>query len=136
MARWGVSLESLSLCGRSILVVEEEPLIALDLEQSLHQAGARVLSACSLDRALQQADHAGLSAAVLDYELPGINCEPVCERLTQRRVPFVINSACSHLKEKFPDAVIVAKPAALTDVVEAVNTILRVWRCPGAYALE
>jgi DNA-binding response OmpR family regulator len=114
------------LCGRSVLVVEDEPLIALDLEQSLHEAGAKVLPACTLDRALQLVDHAGLSAAILDYGLSAGNCGPVCERLAQRRIPFVIYSGYPDLKEKFPNAVIVSKPAALTDVVDALSTLLRV----------
>src|SRR6267154_1801796 len=102
MAQLGCVVESLSLCGRSILVVEDEPLIALDLEQSLRKAGARVLSACTLDRALLLAEHAGLSAAVLDYGLAAGNCGPISERLTQRRIPFVIYSGYPDLKEKFP----------------------------------
>jgi CheY-like chemotaxis protein len=132
----GCVVESLSLCGRSILVVEDEPLIALDLEQSLHNAGAKVLSAYTLDGALQLAEHAGLSAAVLDYGLAAGTCGPVCERLAQRRIPFVIYSGYPDLKEKFPDAVIVPKPAASTDVVEAVNTILRVPFLRRRYLLE
>jgi DNA-binding response OmpR family regulator len=121
----GSVVESLSLRGHSILVVEDEPLIALDLQQSLHKAGAKVLSACTLDRALQLAEHARLSAAVLDYGLSAGNCGPVSERLAQRRIPVVIYSGYPDLRQKFPDAVIILKPAALTDVVDAVSALLR-----------
>ena len=121
----GLLMEKLSLCGRSILVVEDEPMIALDLETSLYNAGARVLSACTLDRALHLVEHAGLSAAVLDYGLSTHNCTPICERLAQRRIPFVIYSGYPDIKEKFPDATVIHKPTDLADVVDAVGALLR-----------
>src|ERR1700704_3042886 len=121
----GPVLEALSLRGRSILVVEDEPLLALDLETFLHGAGAKVLSASTLPRALYLVDHPGLSASFLDYRLSANDCEPVCERLRARRIPFVIYSAYSGLRQKFPDAVIVPKPANLNEVVAALNSLLR-----------
>jgi DNA-binding response OmpR family regulator len=84
-----------------------------------------VLSASALDRALYLVDHAGLSAAVLDYRLSANDCGPVCERLRERRIPFVIYSAYPDLGQTFPDAVIVSKPADLNDVVAAVVALLR-----------
>ena len=41
-------MESSALCGRSILVVEEEPIVALKLEDQFYQAGATVLGAGKL----------------------------------------------------------------------------------------
>jgi DNA-binding response OmpR family regulator len=117
-------LEVLPLRGRSILVVEDEPLLALDLETFLHGAGAKVLSACTLDHALHSADHAGLAAAVLDYKISANDCEPVCQRLRERRIPFIIYSAYPDLRQKFPDAVIVSKPADLNDIVAAISALL------------
>jgi DNA-binding NtrC family response regulator len=117
-------LEALPLRGRSILIVEDEPLIALDLEVFFHRAGAKVLSTCTLERALELADRAGLSAAVLDYGISGGNCEPICARLQQRRIPFVIYSGYAGLSEKFPDAVIIPKPAGLYDVLDAVSALV------------
>ena len=88
-------------------------------------AGAMVLSACTLDRALHLVEHAGLSAAVLDYGLADNDCGSLCERLQERRIPFVIYSGYRIVKDKFQDAVIIPKPAALSDVVEAVSALLR-----------
>jgi DNA-binding response OmpR family regulator len=118
-------VEALSLRGRSILVVEDEPLVALHLETVLHSAGAKVLSACTLDSALHLAERAGLSAAVLDFGLSQNDCGPVCERLRERGIPFVIYSGYSDLRLKFPDVLIVPKPADLNDVVAAVSALLR-----------
>jgi CheY-like chemotaxis protein len=117
-------VDTLPLRGRSILVVEDEPLIALDLETFLRGAGAQVHSACSLERALQLAGRPGLSAAVLDYGLSARDCGAVCDRLQQRRIPFVIYSGYPDLRQKFPDAVIIPKPAALADIVDALKALL------------
>ena len=117
-------MEALALRRRSILIVEDEPLIALDVERFLQAAGARVLSACTLTRALHLVERAGLSGAVLDYGLTGGNRGPVCERLQQRRIPFLIYSGYPDLRQKFPNAVILLKPAPLNDVTEALCLLL------------
>jgi DNA-binding response OmpR family regulator len=117
-------VEKLALRGHSILLVENEPLIALDVQRSLQAAGANVLCACTLERALGLVDRAGLSAAVLDYGLTGGNCEPVCERLQQRGIPVVFYSGYPDLRQRFPDAVIIHKPAPLDDVTEALCALL------------
>jgi hypothetical protein len=96
-------VEALALRGRSILLVENEPLIA---------------------HALHLVERAGLSGAVLDYGLRGGNCAPVCERLEQRRIPFLIYSGYPDLLQRFPDAVIIPKPAPLDDVTEALCALL------------
>jgi DNA-binding response OmpR family regulator len=62
-------LESADLAGRSILVVEDEPLIRFDLTRRLQDAGATVLAASHLNNALDLADHPALAAGVLDFDL-------------------------------------------------------------------
>jgi CheY-like chemotaxis protein len=128
----GYLVEASSLREGSILIVEDEPLIALDLETFLHGAGAKVLSARSLDRALQLVDHAGLSAAVLDCKLAGGDCEPVCARLLERGIPFLIYSGHPEVRQRFPNAVIIQKPAALSDVVDALSALFPAALGPAA----
>jgi DNA-binding response OmpR family regulator len=62
------------LAGRSILIVEDEPLIALDMEIALRRVGAKVLSTAYLWVGLHFAEHPGLSAAVLDLRLGLDDC--------------------------------------------------------------
>ena len=66
-------MDRLALRGRSILVVEEEPLVALQLEEQLHRAGAKVLAARKLHEALHMAEHPALSAAVVNVRLGSDN---------------------------------------------------------------
>ena len=58
------------LAGRRILVVEDEALVAMDLEMILSDAGAEVVGPClRLARALQFARGSGLDGALLDVRL-------------------------------------------------------------------
>ena len=57
------------LTGRSILVLEDDPLIALDIAQSLKPTGANIISAGQLAQALKIAGDTDLCAAVIVTKL-------------------------------------------------------------------
>jgi CheY-like chemotaxis protein len=117
-------MKSLALSGRSILVVEDEPLIALDLRQSLESAGAYVFAATQLPYALQLAGHPDLSAAVVDYRLGEGDSTAICSLLEQRGIPFVFYSGYDDMRKIWPDAVRVSKPTDGYRLVEAVAGVL------------
>ena len=80
--------------SRRVLVVEDEPIVAMLLENQLAEAGAVVLGpAGSVGEALRLIDAAaaegGLSGAVLDIELDGTGVAPVADRLAALGVPFL-----------------------------------------------
>ena len=52
------------LGGRSILVVEDEPLIAMEIVDALKTAGAVVTTTFSFTQALILVEHDGLAAAI------------------------------------------------------------------------
>ena len=54
-----------SLDGRSILIVEDEPLIVMDITQEFEATGAALTSTNTLHHALTLVEHDGLSAAIL-----------------------------------------------------------------------
>ena len=76
--------------GRLILVVEDEPLIGLDIALSL-KAPARCISANNLKRALALLIEQ-FSAAVLDQALSDGDSTILCARLRERGVPFLVYS--------------------------------------------
>ena len=88
-------MQDTNLAGRSILIVEDEPVIALDLVTAFEQAGAVVLAARSLAEASGLVEHDGLSAAVLDFGLGDDDAGALCARLEQRRIPFILHSGYS-----------------------------------------
>jgi hypothetical protein len=80
------------LAGRSILIIEDEPLIALDIEIDFRRVGAKVLSTAYFWVGLHFAEHPGLSAAVLDLRLGLEDCTAICRRLSELRIPFMFYS--------------------------------------------
>jgi DNA-binding response OmpR family regulator len=66
------------LGGCSILVVEDEPLIAMDVVQGLEAAGAAVSVARTLKDALDKVEALELSAAGLDHRLRDGDSSQIC----------------------------------------------------------
>jgi putative ABC transport system substrate-binding protein len=82
----------MDLVGRSILVVEDEPLVCLDLTERLQRAGAIIFAASHLNNALSLAAHPDLSAGVLDFDLGNADSTAVCWKLVDRRIPFIFHT--------------------------------------------
>jgi len=110
--------------GRWILVVEDQPLVALHLADTLMKAGASVLSAPTLQEGLRLAEHPQLSAAILDFVLGQQDCVPLCVRLTERRIPFVIHTGYAEVPAACHVGLIVPKPATPGALLSALAQIL------------
>jgi CheY-like chemotaxis protein len=74
-----------------ILLVEDDPLIRLDLESSLAELGASVTAAADVSRALAALDASAFDFALLDLELSAGTSEPVAEAARTRNVPLSIS---------------------------------------------
>src|ERR1700733_14313569 len=80
----------MTLTGLRVLVVEDEPIIAMMLEDCLGDLGCSVAAVASrLNDALKQARALDLDAGVLDVNLAGELSYPVAEVLRDRTVPFL-----------------------------------------------
>jgi CheY-like chemotaxis protein len=118
-------VHSSTLAYERLLVAEDNPIIAADLEQVLEDEGATVLSAWSVIQALRLTQAPALSAAVIDVELGTENAEPVCEALSQRRVPFVFYTASPDWSSSRWSAVpFVSKPAPDPVIIGALKYAL------------
>ena len=116
-----------SLAGRLILIVEDEPLIALDVTRAVTSAGAKVVSAGYLESGLCSTEHPALSAAVVDLRLTDGIGTKICERLRRRRVPFIIHTAYPRMfaSAQWPDVPILTKPARPEQIVSALQRLLK-----------
>ena len=114
----------LDLSGRRILVVEDEPLIALEIAQALKSAGASVVIAATLDDGLRLAEQDGLSAAVLDLVLGANDGASLCARLRERGIPFVIYSGRTDIPVGCEPGAIVSKPAHPRALLQAAASVL------------
>ena len=114
------------LKGQRILVIEDEPIIALALEDILVDAGAEVVGpANNVSRALELAATHGLTAAIVDLRLRNQSAHPVVERLVQLGVPFVFLSgqADDEAAKAWPDAPRLVKPASSQAIIEALAAL-------------
>ena len=103
-------MQRASLEGRSILIVEDEPLIALDIIQAFEPTGAELTTTTTLQHGLILAQNDGLSGAVLDQGLPDGDCSKLCELLKQRNIPFIVYSGFGS-EDAGKDAPHLSKPA-------------------------
>jgi len=107
-------MDSEALKGLTILIAEDEYMIATDLTQNLVQAGARVLGpVSSLDGVMdlvEDADH--IDAAILDVNLQGEKVFPAAEMLEKQGVPFLFATGYdqSAIPPRFKDVKRCEKP--------------------------
>jgi DNA-binding response OmpR family regulator len=116
---------SLSFAGCSVLVVEDEPLIALELRHAFEARGAYVFAAAQLAQALTLAEHPDLSLAVLDYRIGAKTSADVCRRLEARGIPFLFYSGYDDMLDYWPDAVVVNKPTPAQVLIQKAAEVLR-----------
>jgi DNA-binding response OmpR family regulator len=112
--------------ARNILVVEDEPMIAMLFEDFLDMLGHRCFACVdTLDDALKACDTGGFDAAILDVHLGSQLAWPVAERLRTNNTPFVIASGGT--SEGFPaslgDVLILAKPFNIQTFEEVISKL-------------
>ncbi|HZT17782.1 MAG TPA: response regulator [Dongiaceae bacterium] len=74
-----------------VLVIEDEGLVALQLQQELRDLGYRVVGpASSVETALQLIDAESIEVALLDINLRGESALPVAAALHRRGIPFAV----------------------------------------------
>jgi DNA-binding response OmpR family regulator len=84
------------LLGRSVLIVEDEPLIAPELHSALHDAGASIIAATNIKDALELIAYARICAAIVDVNLGGHDCSSVCAALAKRSISFMFYTGNSN----------------------------------------
>jgi CheY-like chemotaxis protein len=106
---------------RSILIVEDEPLIAMMLEDFLESLGHKVIASCeSVEEALGHVEAGGFDVAIIDIQLrDGKRVWPVADRLAETGKPFVLATG-GHLEPppaRHARAPVLSKPYTI-DAIE------------------
>jgi PAS domain S-box-containing protein len=102
-----------SLQGKRILVIEDEPLVSMDVESHLTAAGCEVVGpAATLDRAKTLVEEAKYDAALVDVNLKGQPVDELATLLTKKNCPFAFVTGYGReaLPPGFRGAVVLAKP--------------------------
>lgn len=112
------------LDGLRVLLLEDEPLIAMDVEQLCRDNGAAdVVTVRALDDIDVQAIPSSFDVAIVDLMLDGLPTLDFAQSLLKTGVPFVFASGHSDAEEiakAFPDTAFITKPYAGADLMNAV----------------
>ena len=116
-----------ALSGKRILVVEDERLLALDVQDILENWGCTVLGpVATASAALRLIADDTPDAAVLDVNLIGGSSERVAAALRGCGSPFVVLTAFqrSHVTGALAGAPLLSKPVDETKLAEGLSSIL------------
>jgi CheY-like chemotaxis protein len=79
------------LPGRTILIIEDSPLIAANLEEILLELGCKVVGpAGTMADALQLSEQGDFDAAMVDLNIRGSKAFSLLRILAQRQIPFLL----------------------------------------------
>jgi DNA-binding NtrC family response regulator len=116
----------MSLKSRSILIVEDEMVLAMMLEDYLIEIGARVVGpATTVKRAMELIEMEAIDVAMLDVNLRGERSEQVGQALKERGIPYVYATGYGTADDvKHFDAPTVRKPYRLLEIESALVNAL------------
>jgi CheY-like chemotaxis protein len=108
--------------GGCLLILEDEPMILMDLEFAAEDCGCNALCATSVGDAMELlASHRAVNGAILDVNLgEGATCLPIARELDRRKVPYILHSGDLDRQNELVrqlGAVLVPKPADARRVI-------------------
>ena len=109
-----------------VLVVEDEPLVAMLLEDMLSESGhAAVGPASTVDTALKMVAAGGFDCAILDINLRGVPVYAVALALDEAEIPYVFTSGYgpAGVDPKFAHRPAIAKPIATNGLEDFLNGV-------------
>jgi DNA-binding response OmpR family regulator len=110
----------------SVLVIEDEPLIAMMIEDFIDILGHSLAGTCdSVAEALVKVEEGGFDVAILDVNLRDGACWPVADAMTAKGIRFVIASG-GHVDPppaSFAGTHQLAKPFTLDGVQAALEAV-------------
>jgi len=113
--------------ARSILIVEDEPLIAMMLEDFLVSLGHEVSGNCdSVSSALREIEKCEFDLAILDINLKGESVWPVASALRNKGTPFVLATG-GHVDPppaEFASVPTIEKPYTIDRVTPIIEAVL------------
>lgn len=121
--------EAVGCCAsaKRVLIVEDEPLVALDIEAALEAGGYKVAAiATSVREAFDALGASAIDLVLLDGNLRGHPVDDVADALRDRAIPFLFVSGYGResLPTDFTDIPILQKPFDHEQLVQCVDTLV------------
>lgn len=115
------------LKGKRILIIEDEPLVSMDMESSLTAAGCKVIGpAGTLENAKLLVEDSNYDAALVDANLAGHPVDELATVLTQKNCPFAFVTGYGRdaLPRGFREAIVLGKPFSQDQLLSIVEVLL------------
>ena len=122
--------------GGRVLVCDDNLLIADVVSEFLQECGFKPVGPVGrLESAMQMARERTLDGAILDINLAGRPCFPICAILSARRIPWVFLTGYSEagIPAEYRGAPLIAKPFEPTEMKEILEHMLGLthgWQAP------
>jgi CheY-like chemotaxis protein len=114
------------LSNWSILVVEDEPLVAMLLVDLLDELGCTVAAqASTVADGLKRANDTAFDVAILDVNLRGEPVWPLADALQDKGIRFVLATGYDghQTKARYPSAAVLAKPYSLQHLQQVLEAL-------------
>ena len=111
----------------SVLIIEDEPMIALGFEDVLIDAGFQIAGVVGkLEKAMALIESGVCDAAIVDANLAGVSASPAAIALAARGLPYIVTSGYSpeQMQGDFPGALYVQKPCRPEILLQTLNDLL------------
>ncbi|WP_017931131.1 response regulator [Robiginitomaculum antarcticum] len=112
---------------KSILIVEDDPFIAMDLQDTFESAGYVVIGpVAGVASGMSLIERQTPDVAMLDYNLGETTSEPIAKDLFRRNIPFLfLTGQMPKVVENnaFSGAKIISKPFNPDHLVESVESL-------------
>ena len=111
----------------TLLLLEDEPLIAIDVEFNLGAAGFHVTTVSSCKEAFSWLDSNRPDIVIVDILLRDGPCHVVVERLVDQQIPFLVSSGDNprvHADTPFAHGRWIGKPADAKEMTQAARALL------------
>ena len=107
-----------------VLIIEDDPFIAMDLEDTLVDAGYEVCGmAGSVDEGLRSIERSSPAVATLDYHLGRETSDPVAAVLDERNIPYCyISGNARELGDRIVP--VISKPVAPRTVLRTLEELV------------
>ena len=113
--------------SRSVLIVEDEPLISMMLEDFLDSLGHTVAGTCeTVSEALERVGQGGFDVAIVDVNLNGERVWPVADKLREKGIPYILATG-GHIEPppaQHASAPVLSKPFTLDAIEPALDAAL------------
>lgn len=120
-------LDHADLRGKRILVIEDEPLVSMDIETILSESGSEVVGpAGNIARARQMIETETFDGALVDANLGGHPVDELASALVSRNIPFMFLTGYGResLPNAFRHASMIEKPYTREQLVSAMGKVL------------